>query len=126
MKRTFAILLGFCLAAGVRGADVKWEHSYDTALETAKKEKKLVMVDVYTDWCGWCKRLDKEVYSDKTVTEKLNKSFVALKINPEKSQKNAKLSKQFGTKGFPHIVFLDTTGKKIHEIGGYVPADAFS
>ena len=106
-------------------ASLNWESDYDTALDKAKKNKKLVMVDVYTDWCGWCKRLDKTTYSDKTVQETLARSFVTVKINPEKSKKNAALAKQFGTRGFPHIVFLDDRGNKISEISGYRPAKDF-
>lgn len=106
-------------------ADIAWEQNYDTALQKAQKEKKLVMVDVYTDWCGWCKKLDKGAYSDKDVAAKLTKEFVSLKINPEKSEKNAKLAKEFGTRGYPHVVFLDATGKKFAEISGYLPTDSF-
>jgi thiol:disulfide interchange protein len=108
-----------------RTVSFNWESDYDTALQKAKKDKKLVMVDVYTDWCGWCKRLDKTTYSDKAVQETLAKGFVAVKINPEKSSKSAALAKQFGTRGYPHIVFLDDSGKKIAEISGYQPAAVF-
>ena len=76
-----------------------WEQDYKAGLERAKKDKKLVMVDMYTDWCGWCKKLDKDTFSDKDVADKLAKDFVAVKLNPEKSPKGAKLAKQFGTTG---------------------------
>lgn len=112
------------LAGGAWAKDVDWERDYDTALEKAKKEKKLVMIDLYTDWCGWCKKLDKDTYSDKDVQAKLAREFIAVKINPEKSAKNQKISRDFGTRSFPHIVFTDAAGKKIDEIGGYMgPAD---
>jgi thioredoxin-related protein len=106
-------------------AGVAWEQNYDAALAKAKKENKLVMVDVYTDWCGWCKKLDKDTYSQKDVEAKLTKEFIALKINPEKSAQNKQLAKQFGTRGYPHIVFLDAAGKKLSEIGGYLPPKDF-
>jgi thioredoxin-related protein len=117
--------MGFLALGAGAFAGVDWEHNYDTALEKAKKENKLVMVDVYTDWCGWCKKLDKDVYADPKVGERLTKSFVTVKINPEKSLRAAQLAKQFGTKGYPHIVFVNGDGKKIGEIGGYVPANEF-
>src|SRR2546428_752443 len=126
MKRLITLLASLVLAsmAGAAG-DLNWEHNYDDALQKAKKEKKLVMVDVYTDWCGWCKKLDKDVYSNADVKTKLAEKFVALKINPEKSRKNAELAQSFGTRGFPHIVFVDAEGKKVSEILGYIPADQF-
>jgi thiol:disulfide interchange protein len=124
MKRLFLVAAFWAMATGAFAA-VNWQQSYDAALQKARQEKKLVMVDVYTDWCGWCKKLDKDTYSHKNVEAKLAKDFVSLKINPEKSAQGAKLAKDFGTRGFPHIVFLDATGKKISEIGGYLPADKF-
>jgi thiol:disulfide interchange protein len=106
-------------------AVLNWENDYDTALKKAKKDKKLVMVDLYTDWCGWCKKLDRDTYSDKNVQAMLGKSFVAVKLNPEKSPRANQLARQFGTRGFPHILFLDDSGKMISEISGYRPAKDF-
>ena len=85
MKKTVAVTIAVFLtwAAGAFSA-VDWEHNYDAGLERAKKDKKLVMVDMYTDWCGWCKKLDRDVYADAKVSEKLARNFVAVKINPEK------------------------------------------
>ena len=74
---------------------------------------------------GWCKKLDRDVYKDPRVEEKLAKSFVAVKINPETGSKNAELARTFGTRGYPHIVFTDADGKKVAEIRGYIPADGF-
>lgn len=126
MKRLVAVTIVFflTLAAGAFAA-VDWEHNYDTGLEKAKKDKKLVMVDMYTDWCGWCKKLDKDTYSDKDVGNKVAKDFVAVKLNPEKSPKGATLAKQFGTTGFPHIVFVDAAGNKVSDIKGYLPPKEF-
>jgi thiol:disulfide interchange protein len=118
------VLSLLALTASAR-ADLSWEQNYDTALQKAQKENKMVMVDVYTDWCGWCKKLDKDAYSNKDVTAKLSKEFISVKINPEKTAANAKLAKQFGVNGYPHIAFVDKTGKKVAEIVGYLPADQF-
>jgi thioredoxin-related protein len=120
----FTVLSFLALSTGAFAA-VDWGHDYDAGLETAKKDKKLVIVDMYTDWCGWCKKLDKDTYSDKDVEAKLTKDFVAIKVNPEKSERNAKLARDFGTTGFPHIVFVDANGKKVSEIDGYLPPAQF-
>ena len=105
--------------------EVKWEKNYDDGLAQAKKDKKFVLVDIYTDWCGWCKKLDKDVYSQKEVGERLAKDFVAIKLNPEKSAKNKKIVQTFEVSGFPTILFLNSDGKQVGKIGGYVPADEF-
>jgi len=126
MKRFIIVtIMGFLAIGAGALAEVDWGHDYDAALVTAKKDKKLVMVDLYTDWCGWCKKLDKDTYSDKDVAAKLARDFVAVKVNPEKSPQNAKLSRDFGTTGYPHIVFVDADGKKVSEIDGYLPATQF-
>ncbi|HUK81723.1 MAG TPA: thioredoxin family protein [Verrucomicrobiae bacterium] len=126
MKRFVVVAIAILLAARTFGAELKWQDDYDKALAAAKADNKILMVDVYTDWCGWCKKLDKDVYSNADVKAKLTKDFVTLKINPEKSKKNQQLARNFGTRGYPHIVFLDANGKKISEVIGYVPADKFS
>jgi thiol:disulfide interchange protein len=104
---------------------LNWTADYPTALAQAKTEKKLVMVDLYTDWCSWCKKLDRDVYANGTVVEKLTKSFVVVKVNPEKNTGGRELAKKFGTQGYPHIVFVNGNGDKVSEISGYVPADEF-
>ena len=124
--KAFGMIVAAVMTAGVvMAGEVKWEKNYDDGLAQAKKESKLVMVDVYTDWCGWCKKLDKDVYTQKEVGDKLAKDFVAIKLNPEKSAKNKKIVSGFGVQGFPTILFLNADGKEIGRIGGYVPADKF-
>jgi len=49
----------------------------------AKKENKILVVDVYTDWCGWCKVMDKQTYENANVVQKMKKYFVGVKFNPE-------------------------------------------
>ena len=126
MKRLITVtIMGFLALTTVASIAVEWGQDYDAALAKAKTDKKLVMVDLYTDWCGWCKKLDRDTYSDKDVAAKLTKDFIAVKVNPEKSARNAKLSRDFGTTGYPHIVFVDAQGKKVSEIDGYLPAAQF-
>lgn len=125
--KLFAVILGITLAVTAAHADsVKWQTDFNKAVAQAKADHKLVMVDVFTDWCGWCKKLDKDVYSNAKVSEKLSKDFVACKINPEKNSANRQLANKFGTRGYPHIVFVNGDGKKVYEIGGYVPAEKFT
>lgn len=115
---TFAVL-------SAHAAEVKWLPDYDDALKQAIAEKKLVMVDVYTDWCHWCKKLDKDVYTDKAVQERLTKGFICVKINPERTSKSKKVAKDMGVRGYPYIGFFDADGKKIRSISGYVSAEKF-
>ncbi len=61
---------------------IKWYNMTEGYLK-AKKEKKILVVDVYTDWCGWCKVMDKQTYENPNVVKKMNKYFVGVKFNPE-------------------------------------------
>ena len=58
-------------------------YSMTAGLAKAKKENKMLVVDVYTDWCYWCKVMDQETYGNAAVIKKMNANFVAVKFNPE-------------------------------------------
>lgn len=125
MKQIITIITVCLLAVGAWAKDIDWQKNYDSALEQAKKDKKLVLVDIYTDWCGWCRKLDHDTYSDKDVQAKLAKDFIAVKINPEKSSAGQKLQQQLGARGYPFLAFVNADGKMISQIGGYVNAATF-
>jgi thioredoxin-related protein len=59
---------------------------FETGYAKAVKENKILLVDVYTDWCGWCKVMDRETYTDAEVIQAVNKDFVTVKLNPEKNR----------------------------------------
>jgi thioredoxin-related protein len=61
---------------------VRW-LPWDEAYKEARSQKKMVLIDLYTDWCGWCKKLDKETFENPYVTAYLDSFFVSTKINPE-------------------------------------------
>ncbi|MEZ4805368.1 MAG: DUF255 domain-containing protein [Bacteroidia bacterium] len=65
-------------------ASIKWYNMTDGYAE-AKKSKKMLIIDVYTDWCYWCKVMDVQTYENAAIIEKMNKYFVAVKFNPEKN-----------------------------------------
>jgi len=63
-------------------SELKW-YGWNEGYPLAKKEGKLILVDAYTDWCGWCKKMDRDTYANADVIKKLNKHFVVIKFNPE-------------------------------------------
>jgi thioredoxin-related protein len=65
----------------VAGA-VKW-MSFEEAVERSKKEKRKIFIDVYTDWCGWCKVMDNKTFTDPEVARLLNEKFYPVKFNAE-------------------------------------------
>ena len=61
---------------------VKW-YSIEEAVQLASQEPRVLVIDVYTDWCGWCKRMDADTFSDPAVAEIMNKHFYPVKLNAE-------------------------------------------
>lgn len=62
--------------------ELKW-LGWNEGYEIAKKKNKIMVVDVYTDWCGWCKVMDRETFANAEIVATINKEFVPVKFNPE-------------------------------------------
>lgn len=63
---------------------VKW-ITFEEAVEKSKSEKKKIFIDVYTEWCGWCKVMDKNTFTDPEVAKLLNEKFYAVKLDAEQT-----------------------------------------
>jgi thioredoxin-related protein len=61
---------------------VKW-YDFNEGVTKAKSEKKIALIDAYTAWCGWCKRMDRDTYTNANIISKIEKNFVPIKFNPE-------------------------------------------
>jgi thioredoxin-related protein len=95
-------------AAEEIGTASKW-YTWEEAVELNKTKPKKILVDVYTDWCGWCKRMDKGAFVDKDVTKYLNDNFYPVKLNAEQRDRIV-----FGRDTFNYV---DTgNGKGIHTL----------
>jgi thioredoxin-like negative regulator of GroEL len=104
------------MAPGAKASSISWGHDYKAALKTARTEHKLVMVDFYTSWCTWCKRLDKITYPA-AVVQKAMLQVIPVKLNAETN--GSVQAKQFGVSAYPDIVFVAPSGKMISAILGY-------
>lgn len=85
MKKYIVTLLLACFAT-TAFSQIQWV-SFEEAMALSKKDGKPVLVDVYTDWCGWCKRLDATTYKDSAVVAYVNSHFHATKLNAETNNK---------------------------------------
>ena len=120
---SFAIL---ALTAGMAIAKPGWTDDYDKGLAQAKTEKKMSLLDFTgSDWCGWCIKLDKEVFSQAEFTDYAKSNLVLVELDYPRSkeqtkelkEQNAKLQKEFKIQGYPTIIVLNSEGKKVGELG---------
>jgi thioredoxin-related protein len=125
------------------GESVKW-MTFEQAVEQSKTEKRKIFIDVYTDWCGWCKVMDKNTFSDPAVAKLLNEKFYAVKLNAEQREDIRYNGTTFkfienGRSGyhqlaaallnnqlsFPTVVFLDEEFAILQPLPGYRKAPEF-
>lgn len=79
-------------------------------LEKAKDQNKLVFVDIYTTWCGPCKMMDKNVFSDKKIGDFFNDNFISVKVDAEKGN-GKNIAAIYEVIGYPTLLFLDENGR---------------
>ncbi len=143
IKYLILIVLVSVFAFGCSNIQGQKKLTFDEALKTAKKENKKVIVDVYTDWCGWCKKMDRDAYSNSDIKEIIEDDFILVRLDAEgsgtntyngKSYTDAELAAYFQVSGYPTTVFLDSKGKiiefnydkyKMNNLPGYYPANDF-
>ena len=111
MKKQFFlsfILLNVFIANAQKksGIDFRTDKKWSEILDLAKTENKLIFVDVYTDWCGPCKEMDKEVFPLKAVGDKYNTSFINYKIDAEKGEGKL-LRKRYNVQVYPNYLFVN-------------------
>jgi thiol-disulfide isomerase/thioredoxin len=86
------------------------------AKKQAAKEKKLIFIDFYTDWCKPCKMMDADVFQGGEIADRMNGFFINLKINAEFDKYTAS---QYSINSYPTSLLVDSTGKVVHRSSGY-------
>gem|GEM_PF-126549 len=132
------------LSTSVFGQDlIKW-YTWEEGMIKASDESKKFVVDLYTDWCGWCKRMDKATFQDPVIADYINKHYIAIKFNAEqkaaidfksKSHKYVKGGRRGyhtlaaeltgGRLSYPTVVFMDEEMEVIQALPGFLDAPTF-
>lgn len=141
-----ATLVSMAPETAVRNEDpvvVKW-MTFEEAVEKSKTEKRKIFIDVYTDWCGWCKVMDKKTFNEPAVARLLNEKFYPVKFNAEQREDVVFNGTTFrfiesGGRGahqlaaallnnqlsYPTVVFLDEDFKMLLPLPGFRKAPEF-
>src|SRR5215831_2135240 len=118
----------FSLHAAADKADL-WQTNYKQALAQAAKENKQVLLDFTgSDWCPYCIQMDREVLGKSQFENFASKNLVLVKLDyprrkklpPGEMQQNDQLQQQYSIEGYPTYVLLDSRGKEVKRVVGYV------
>lgn len=123
--RTLLTLLLLASASFLSAQGIAFEHTtWADILAKAKKENKLVFLDAYTSWCGPCKMMAKQTFTDAEVAKYFNASFVNAKIDMEKGE-GPDLATRYDVQAYPTLIFVDGDGAVVHRALGYHDAAQF-
>ncbi|MFC2101813.1 thioredoxin family protein [Bacteroidota bacterium] len=123
---------------------IKW-MSFEQAYELNKKHPKKIFIDMYTDWCGWCKRMDATTFSDPVIADYMNKNFYNVKMdaerkdtvvidgntfvnpNPTGKRSSHQLAIELlrGKMSYPSFIFLNEKSQLLTVVPGYQQAKDF-
>jgi thioredoxin-related protein len=136
MKHIIIIFLIF-IGLSTYSQKVKW-HTFEEAIELNKTNPKKILVDVYTDWCGWCKVMDRNTFSHPQISKYINENFYAVKFDAESTtpitfKGHTFSNKSTGTRSthelaqallngrmsYPSIAYMDENNQLITAVPGY-------
>lgn len=140
MKKRFLYWAIALVAVAVNAQPIQW-MSLEEALEAQKENPKKILMDVYTDWCGPCKLMDKKTFQNRDVSAYISEHYYAVKFNAEgqetinyfgntftnpnydPARKGRNATHQFtqflGVKGYPTVIFISENGDLITPLVGY-------
>ncbi|HTX87576.1 MAG TPA: DUF255 domain-containing protein [Bacteroidales bacterium] len=126
------------------GDHIKW-YSFEDAYQLNKKKPKKIFIDVYTDWCGWCKKMDAETFTNPVIVKYMKKNFYCVKLNAERKDtvvidgvtfvnKNPAAKRSThqlavellkGNMSYPSYVFLNEKSQWLTVVPGYQAPKSF-
>lgn len=148
MKNRFALVWIAVLllaAAPLKAQELQWMSWEEAvALVQSEQQPKKIFVDVYTDWCGWCKRMDKDTFQDPEVAAYMRENFYMVKLDAEQQEPILYKGQTFsfvpsgrrgyhelaaallqGRMSYPTVVFLDEQLNMLSPVPGYQQPEAF-
>jgi thioredoxin-related protein len=131
------ILTAFALCSTGIAQEVEW-MSFEEAIKRNEKDPRKIIIDVYTDWCGWCTKMDKETFHHPVISKILSEKYYAVKFDAEtfdtihfanhvyinqgqgrRATHDLAITLLQGKMSYPSIVFLDEKNRGITALAGY-------
>jgi thioredoxin-related protein len=120
---------------------IKW-YTFEEAIKLNEKTPRKIIVDVYTDWCSWCKVMDEKTFSNTVIADYINKNYYPVKFNAESKEPITFKGTKFENKGegrrathdlaiallqgkmsYPSIAYLDESNQLLTAVPGYLTPD---
>ena len=125
----FAATVAFGAPAVSRSVTKGWIEDFEAAKQQAAQDGKFILMDFSgSDWCGWCKRMDEEVFSQNKFVKEASKQYVLVMIDSPRDKsilsklalaQNDGLRTKYGVRGFPSVVIVDSAGEVVKRHSGY-------
>lgn len=120
MHKLIHPLLILLLAVGsqqIKAESIEFIHDWEEALTAANEQDKPIFLDAYTTWCGPCKWMAANVFTDENVAKFYNANFINVKLDMERGD-GLELAKMYGVQAYPSLLFFNESGKITHRVAG--------
>ncbi len=115
--RLFVYLLPLLVLSVPSQAQVAWVKKYDVALKQAADQKKFLVIDISASWCGYCRKMAREVYPDREFVE-FSRAHVFMRLFSDTDAEGRRLARRFNVRGYPTIVVLNIKGEEVGRLVG--------
>ena len=114
-----ALLAAGAPAAGAGGDGPAWHRTADAAIAAAAATGRPILVDLDADWCGWCKRLDRQTFAEPGFRAWAAGRFVLLRLDVEDGGEGSRLRRRFGARGLPTTLIVDSRLARVGAVDGF-------
>lgn len=126
MRKIIVLLVALFAVSATYGQGIEFQgKSYDEVLKMAKKQKKLIFVDIFTSWCGPCKHMSANIFTQEKAGTFYNAHFLNIKLDAEKSDDGKKVASKFGVNAYPTFLFINGDGELVYRFLGGRTVDQF-